>query len=449
MDTVEIFSRLLGLVYFAAFFPFIFQIRALIGENGILPLQKYLNFIALRLPKEKYYYFPTLFWFNASNKALMSVAFLGTFLSIVLMIGYFTPLALIGLYVLYLSIVWAGQIFLGYGWEGFLLEITIHAFLLNLTPIPDTFVWISIYFLLFRFHVQAGAVKLQSKDPYWRNLTATYIHYESQPLPNPLAWYMRKMPLWFHKASCLYMFFVEMVVPFAIFFGPEIRFVAFTLLVSLQLMIAFTGNFSFLNLMTIVLCTVLLGVQPTEVTWVAPFGILLLTLQAIRFANHFFPRSIFERILQPFQHFFLVNRYGLFAVMTVKRYEIIPEGSDDMETWKPYGFRFKPDNVTERPPIIAPFQPRLDWQMWFLPFALFDPNSWFQSFLSALLEGNKEVLKLVRINPFPDKPPKYIRARAYLYEYTSWAEGKLSKAWYKRKDAGLFTPTLTLKNPKS
>ena len=195
-----LFPRLLGFIYFCAFGAFLFQIKGLISSNGILPLADHLSWLRKQLPKRCYRLAPTLFWLNCSDQALMAVIAIGTALSVLLMFGIFPPLLLLLLYVLYLSIVTAGQDFLSFGWEGFLLEITVNAFFLSLTSPPNLMVWISLNLVLFRFHLQGGAVKLQSKDPNWRNLTGVAYHYQSQPIPNMVAWYAHKLPMWFQKA---------------------------------------------------------------------------------------------------------------------------------------------------------------------------------------------------------------------------------------------------------
>lgn len=226
----NLFPRLLGLIYLAAFSAFIFQIKGLIGIKGILPISEYLGLLKKHYPKKCYRIFPTLFWINSSDSALIAVAITGTLLSLAMVLGLFPTAILFLLYVLYLSIISAGQEFLSFGWEGFLLEITINAFFLSLTSPPNLMVWISINLLLFRFHFQAGAVKIQSRDANWRNLTALAYHYQSQPIPNMIAWYVHKLPLWFHKLSTLLMFIIELIVCFGVFGNETIRifvFVAF------------------------------------------------------------------------------------------------------------------------------------------------------------------------------------------------------------------------------
>lgn len=447
MTPVDIFIRLLGFVYFCAFGAFIFQIKGLLGKEGILPITRFLDFIQVRYSKEHYRLkFPTLFWFNNSDKALLAVVYSGTFLSVLLMFGIYPPPILLMLYILYLSIVTVGQIFLGYGWEGFLLEVTAHAFLLTLTPIPDIMVWLSVNFLIFRFHFQAGAVKIQSKDANWRNLTAISYHYETQPLPNTTAYYIYRAPMWFHKMCCAGMFFIELALPFALFFGPEARLAAFIGFTGLQFTIWATGNLSFLNYLTVTLCTLLIAPQPTEQgILMGIIGSLYLALQIIQFTHHFFPRAEFERILAPFHPYYIGNRYGIFAVMTTKRYEIVTEGSLDGKEWKEYIYKYKPSLLNWRPRRISPYQPRIDWQAWFLPFRDYMYDSWYQNFLAHLLKNTPDVIKLLRFNPFPDQPPNFIRSKAYLYKFTTFKEKKETGNWWKREYAGFFGPTISLK----
>lgn len=453
-----LFVRLLGLIYLFAFGAFLFQIRGLIGVNGILPLKTYLNFLATYHPKKKFFYAPTILWMSQSNFALMGLVVAGCLISICLMAGLFPALCLLSLYLLYLSLVSAGQDFLGFGWEGFLLEITAHAFFISLTTVPCLMIWWSLNFLLFRFHLQAGAVKLQSCDPSWKDLTAIAYHYQSQPLPNSVAWYAHKLPLWFQKFSVYAMFFIEMVVPFGIFLSADIRFATFIALVGLQYGIWLTGNFSFLNYLTAVLCIILLSndilsplmTAPQDLTpsiylvsFINSGGFFLLGIQCLRLWHNFFGGKILERFFYWISPFHLANRYGIFAVMTRERYEVVIEGSEDGQHWKEYLFRYKPSEVTRRPRRIAPYQPRIDWQAWFLPFSDYT-EKWFQNFLVHLLKGTPDVLSLLRENPFSQAPPRYIRSLIYEYTFTSVEEKRKNGAWWKRSLIGEFSPTLYL-----
>lgn len=458
----ELFIRMLGAIYFFAFGAFLFQIRGLIGSGGILPIQNFLNAIKQRFGTKSYYVVPSLFWINASDAALMGVVWVGTALSALLFLNIHPPILIPIIFVLYTSIVSTGQNFLSFGWEHFLLEVTANAFFLSLTTVPNIFIWISINFLLLRFHFQGGIVKLLSSDINWRNMTAVAYHYQTQPIPNTIAWYVHKLPLWFHQLSTALMFFIELVVPFGILAGENVRFAVYILLVGLQVMIWATGNLSFLNYLTVVLCTILLSNKFLGVLFAAPaipeptslaltiflsvVGAVLIFLQVINVWNHLMaPNPIFSKILNWLSPFRIINRYGIFAVMTTKRYEIVIEGSDDGVTWKEYLFYHKPSEVDRRPRRISPYQPRIDWQVWFLPFSSFQNEHWFQQFLSHLLLGSPQVLKLLRKNPFPDKPPKFIRALYYDYVFTDFETKKRTGHWWKRELLGNYSPTLQLR----
>lgn len=453
--------RLLGFIYLFAIGAFLLQIRGLIGKNGILPVKQYLDYFRVYSSKKRYFYIPSLFWFNSSDKALMGLTIFGTCISIVLILGYFPALCLALLFVIYLSIVSVGQDFLSFGWESFLLEITFYTFWISLTPIPNLMTWINLNFLLFRFHIQAGAVKLQSRDYAWRDLTALAFHYQSQPLPNTWAWYVYKWPTAFHKTSTLFMFFAELIVPFGLFLTDEIRAITGLILIAFQCIIWFTGNFSFLNHLTAVFCIIAFNNYYLSIFQDPPivystYGIMdyflsfiglgFLILQSVRLWHHFQPyHHVMSKWLDWFSTLHLVNRYGLFAIMTKKRYEIVIEGSEDGIEWKEYLCWYKPSEITRRPRRISPFQPRLDWQMWFLPFDDFESSTWFHQFLYHILKGNPEVLKLLRYNPFPNQPPKYIRALMYDYQFSTKQQKKEHGWWWQRELMGQFSGVLKLR----
>jgi len=456
-----LFIRLLGFIYFFAFGAFLFQIKGLIGQNGILPLDSYLRWIRSRLPKNYYRLLPTLFWLNSSDAALMGVAAVGTLLSILLMAGVFPSILLLLLYVFYLSIVSAGQDFLSFGWEGFLLEITVNAFFLSLASPPNLMIWISINLVLFRFHFQGGIVKLQSGDPNWRNLTGVAYHYQSQPIPNATAWYVHKWPMWFHKLSTALMLFVEIIVPFAIFGNDSMRLATFIALVGLQWTIWMTGNFSYLNHLTVVLCVILVA-NAYFPPWISDAstlidppspvieficlsaGAILLLFQIVQLWQHFIPNETFYRWLQHIGPFHIANRYGIFAVMTTNRYEIIFEGSEDGILWKEYTFFHKPSEITRRPRRVSPYQPRIDWQAWFLPLGKYRYDAWLSNFIYHLLKGTPEVLALLRENPFSQQPPLYVRTLMYEYTFSSAKEKKEYGWWWKREYIGVFTHPVAL-----
>ncbi len=458
---IDLFTRLLGAIYFFVFFAFAFQIKGLLGEQGILPIKYYLNTVRFLNIWKRLYWTPSLFWISSSNRMLMGTCFLGMLLSFVLIFKFQPALTLALLYILHLSIVSTGQAFLSFGWEMFLLEVTFNAFWINLTPAPNVLVWISLNLVLFRLYFQGGYVKLQSKDPNWRNLTALSYHYLTQPIPNAIAWYVHKFPMWFHKLSTALMFGVELFIPFLIFGTQEMRLAAFIFMFGLQYFIWLTGNFSYLNHLSVVLCLILISnhyfsvfISPITESVKNPLlldiavsivGLGLILLQLVNFWHHVVKRkSLLSDILNWFYPFHIVNRYGIFAVMTTKRYEIVIEGSADGTQWKEYTFYYKPSEINRRPRRISPFQPRIDWQAWFLPFTYFSDEPWFGEFLTHLLLGNREVIKLIRHNPFPDKPPKYVRALLYDYTYSDWETKKNTGAWWNRQFIKAYSPTLSL-----
>jgi hypothetical protein len=306
-------------------------------------------------------------------------------------------------------------------------------------------------------------VKLASGDPSWRDLTAMAVHYETQPIPTPIAWYAHLLPLWLQRFSTAMVLVIELAVPFMIAAGRYPRRVAAVILIGLQLMIAVTGNYAFFNLLTVALCVTLLDDGAPAIRRWAPTASMTaersrLWLPAI-VAIVTVPVSVsilggqlgFTRppavgwlagAIDPLRS---VNGYGLFAVMTTTRPEIVVEGSQDGSTWKAYEFFDKPGDLSRRPPWVAPFQPRLDWQMWFAALGRFDNEVWFQRFCARLLEGSPPVTKLLAVNPFPDTPPRFVRATLYRYRFTDWSTGRSTGMWWMRERVGDYAPVLSHK----
>jgi hypothetical protein len=477
------FLRALGIIYLIAFLSLWVQVKGLIGSNGILPIQGLLDLIRQQLPgMERIRIFPTLFWISASDAALHVVCGLGVLFSVLLILGIAPLPSLIVLWVLYLSLTVAGQDFLSFQWDILLLEVGFLAIFfapLALTgglaheTMVSPLVLFLLWFLLFRLTFESGVVKLNVGDPTWRNFTALDYHYWSQPLPTWTAWYLQQLPHWFHVLSMGFMYIAELAAPFLIFWGRTPRIVGCGLMVLLQVLIGLTGNYNFFNLLTIALCLLLLDdaflrsvlpvgfaawlggaaavTVPIPTGWsvVAIFVAALVLLvggkQLLETAFPWFPMphmlDRLERALHPFRS---VNPYGLFRVMTVKRPEIIVEGSDDGATWFPYEFKWKPGDLTVRPKFVEPHQPRLDWQMWFAALGRHDSEPWFQNFLVRLLQGSPDVLALIRKNPFLDHPPKFIRAVLYEYEFTDLTTKRREGTWWRRRLRGLYSPVLSL-----
>jgi predicted DCC family thiol-disulfide oxidoreductase YuxK len=488
-----LFFRLLGMTYLAAFFSLSTQITGLLGSNGILPASDFLKLIQSNFGLEQYWFFPTLAWVNASDGFLRFLTLGGATLSLAVILGIATLPALIILWIFYLSIVTVGRDFMSFQWDALLLEagfLAIFSAPSQLWPgvrkatAPSTtlrpsqhgernrtaFLWL-FRLLLFRLIFSSGAVKLLSRDPTWRHLTALEFHYETQPLPTPVAWYMHLLPARFQEASVVFVFFVELLIPFLIFAPRRLRFVAGGFLVFLQALIALTGNYCFFNLLTIALCVLLFddaslsrlfprfladrilagtGQARKRSPWrwlVAPVALIVLIAGILQIADLFARRNLPRpalRLLRIVQPLYLVNSYGLFAVMTTTRPEIIIQGSNDGENWLPYEFKYKPGDLTRAPTWVEPFQPRLDWQMWFAALGSYQGDPWFVNFVFRLLQGSPQVLRLLASNPFPRAPPRYIRALLYDYHFTDWATKRAEGRWWSRELRGIYLPVATL-----
>ena len=456
------FLRGLGLVYLSAFWSMVTQIEGLIGTNGILPLQEQIVHIAQALPHEKYWYFPTLFWFDASNSALKGVCFAGIAAACLVTFNIFTRAALIACFVCYLSITTAGQDFTSFQWDVFLLESGFLAILLTWNSPIILFLY---RLLIARFMFMGGVVKIVSGDQSWANLTALNYHYLTQPLPSPLAYYAYFLPEWWHKLCVSGVLFIELLVPFFVFMPRPFRLFAGWSFILLQVSIILTGNYTFFNLLTLLLCLFLFDdrdivritpewlrvrieqhYQPAAfaanlcaIVW-AGFVIVVLTTQFWMAQTQRVPFKPLATLLQVASVFAVINNYGPFAVMTTERNEIIIEGSQDGEHWLEYGFKYKPDVVDKLLSWNIPHQPRLDWQMWFAALSELQPGSWFEKFMQRLQEGSPEVLALLAHNPFAKQPPAYLRAYLYRFTYTPPDQRAISGHIWNREKLRLYWP---------
>jgi hypothetical protein len=323
----------------------------------------------------------------------------------------------------------------------------------------------------------SGVVKLASGDPAWRNLTALEYHYYTQPLPTRVAWYLHLAPAWFQHTSAAFMFFIELVIPFLILAPRLWRFVGGGFLILLQLLIALTGNYAFFNLLTLALCVLLFDdaflarffpraleerlratTSPPRRSplrhWVTvPITLIILAAGLLQLADvlaiQWLPPSAFQ-LLSDLQPLRISNSYGLFAVMTTTRPEIVIEGSNDGDTWLDYDFRYKAGDLRRAPRWVEPLQPRLDWQMWFAALGDYRGSPWISQLMLRLLQGSPPVLALLERNPFPQSPPKYLRAMIYDYEFTTWSERQAEGVWWSRRLLGAYFPPVSLKqNPES
>ncbi len=469
--TQWIFLRALAVVYAIAFGSLAVQISGLIGTRGILPLTEYLDAVARAVGPARWYMLPSLFWLgdwsSEGDRLLILLCWMGVVLAVGLFFGRLEKLLLVLLYAMYLSLSSAGQDFLSFQWDALLIEAGfLSIFLGRARIIAWLFRW-----LTFRLFFLSGAIKLLSRDPTWRNGTALEYHYHTQPLPTIFAWYMDKLPGWFQWGSTFTVLVVEGAIPFLIFMPRRIRHFAAWLMIGLQVLILLTGNYTFFNILAIALCLFLFDDQalrrfaPARVAarfreqsvaltrvqraFAAALAAVILVLGIGRMFETFGdapePLKTIVRVASPFG---IVNTYGLFAVMTTSRPEIIVEGSDDGELWMPYEFRYKPGDLKRAPRWAAPFQPRLDWQMWFAALSNYRQNLWFVRFASRLLEGSPEVAALLEKNPFPDHPPRYVRAIVYEYTFSTMAEHRQTGVWWDRKPLGTYLPAVGFKQSR-
>ncbi len=507
--TRDLFLRGLGLIFLAAFVSLWTQIDGLIGSGGILPVSDFLTAARAQLGAGAPLVLPTLCWFGSSNDALHLLCGLGVGLSILLTAGLLPAFSLLGLFACYLSLAIAGQTFLSFQWDSLLLETAFLAMFFapwrwqlrgNGSGGSSRVGLFLLKLLLFKLMFMSGVVKLTSGDSAWWDLTALHYHFETQPLPTVLGWWAQQTPTGFQQLSTLFVLVVELGAPFFIWAPRRLRLLGFVLLVALQLLILLTGNYAFFNLLTIVLCLLLLddrllarsgsespAVIPSEVEgsrgrslrvsprdsstslrsgrndgeWQSPpliarrwvvvgAAVLLLPLNAWLILSALRPDAeppkLITALSEAVEPFRIANGYGLFRVMTKERPEITIEGSRDGIEWVPYEFRWKPGASDQPPRWVAPHQPRLDWQMWFAALGSYRQNRWFVRLSARLLENAPDVLALLKSNPFGDTPPRYIRARLSEYRFTSAAERRMSGNWWTAEERGEYLPAVSLRS---
>jgi len=446
----ELFLRALGVIYLLAFGSLALQARGLFGSGGISPIREWVLRLRSVPGRGKYLLYPSLFWLSSSDTALLGATALGMLGSLLLTANILPSWMLLMLYLLYLSFVSLGRKFLAYQWDALLLETGVMAFFFSLAQPPSALMMAAWWLFFFRFIFSSGTVKLTSADPNWRNLRALCFHYQTQPLPNRLAWMAHQLPEPLQKASTLGTFFFELAVPFLVFGTEQMRLLAFGLSVFFQLLILSTGSYGFFNLLTLVLALPLLppdflriidipaAVPPGGTNpifhWVATAAfILFLLLNLFQLLRLFLPGCAPHRLMQLLAPFHISNAYGLFALMTTQRLELVIEGSGDAVRWAAYELRWKPGDPKRAPRQAAPHQPRLDWQLWFAALNPGQLEPWLLNLLRRLLEGEKSVTDFLEDNPFPEKPPKYVRVLVYRYRFTNRGEKRETGYWWHRE----------------
>ena len=517
--------RALAAIYFSAFYSLLFQIKGLIGPDGVLPGRDYLQAVAGSLGRSGYFYAPSLFWYAADSRMLMAVTFVGLAASVVAFLNLWPRLSFFICFLCFLSFVGASQVFSGYQSDGMLLE----AGFLALFFAPPGLMpgWAENHpparaslFLLqwewFRIYFESGMVKLASGDSQWRNFTAMDEYYQNGPLPTWVGWYVEHLPHWFHAATVAGTLALELGLVFMLFFPRRVRLICFFIVTPWEMGVILTANYTFLNYLVLALGFLLLDdkflmrfvparfrssepeatpephlepgddepislfatretdaaaeagaahegehssivsgqamqSRPAFYWWVTRLSVTAFLLMwiaydttaemiAIPFRRLRLPAEPIEA-LEPFR---IANQYGLFAVMTRGRYEIEFQGSNDGVNWTAYEFRNKPQALDEAPRIYAPYQPRFDWNLWFASLGEWRENEIVPVTEERLLLGDNDVLALFRGNPFPQLPPRYVRAVLWQYWFTSMDEKRSTGDWWSRESLGLYAPELTM-----
>jgi hypothetical protein len=449
-------------IYFVAFLVALRQFTPLLGERGLLPVPRFVAYVPFRSS-------PSLFQLRYSDRLLRAVAWTGLATSALVVSGipdaWPVPLEMLAwalLWALYLSIVNVGQTFYSFGWETLLLEAGFLAIFLGpawtFTPLPLVYL---VRWLVFRLEFGAGLIKMRG-DECWRDLTCLYYHHETQPMPNPLSWYFHHLPRALHRVEVLGNHFAQLVVPWFLFAPQPIATVAGVLIVATQSWLVLSGNFSWLNVITIVLAFAafddaalgrLLPIArpaleqsvPLEIV-VAIVTLLVLGLSYRPARNLLSSRQLMNSSFDPLH---LVNTYGAFGSVTKLRYEVIIEGTVDplptpASEWREYEFKAKPGDVRRRPPQYAPYHLRLDWLMWFAAFSSPRYHEWFMPLLVKLLEGDRATIALLAGDPFPGGPPQVVRAQLWLYRFTTPAERRQTGAWWQRSYVRPYVPPVSL-----
>src|SRR5438876_9255332 len=469
--------RMLGFVYAVAFLVAAQQLVPLVGEHGLTPASHFFERVQAHFGSRSAaaLQLPSLFWFGISDQGLAIFAWVGFGLSLIVLGGFANAILLGILWAMYMSIIHVGQIWYGYGWETQLLETGFLSIflcpLLDGRPFPSCrppllVIWL-FRWLGFRIMIGAGLIKLRG-DPCWRDLTCLYYHYETQPIPSPISRYLHFAPHWFHKIETAWNHFIELIVPWFSFGPRHARHVAGILLVTFQIILIISGNLSFLNYVTIIpflacfddtfLRRILPGslvrradqaVEQSEPSRVQnglaiALSILVAYLSIAPVLNLVSDRQLMNYSYDPLD---LVNTYGAFGSVGRDRPEIVFEGTDDPfitgdTKWREYEFKAKPGDPKRRPAFIAPYQPRIDWQIWFAAMASPAQYPWTFHFVWKLLHNDPDTLSLLANNPFPEKPPHYVRARLYRYRFASLGE----KGWWKRELISEWLPALSADN---
>jgi len=456
--TVRLTLVAFGLVALFATAALWAQLPGLYGKDGLTPIAETME--GLSRGNASFFDVPTLLWLGWSDAALHLLLGVCVLASLLITAGIAPRWASVTLYVCWLSVVQVGAPFLNFQWDILLLETAVvfaflapngvRPFLATTWKEPGRAVRFAVAVLACKVTLGSGIVKLASGDESWRDLTALTYHWWTQPLPTWTSVLAHQWPMGLQKLLCAVMFVLELPIPILALGPRRARLIAAAGLMAMQLGLIVAGNYSYYNVLTFVLALPLLDDEalragtkwlPTKSpVWSWALAAAFAVLSATSFSRRFVVDPPLRSVVDRLNPLHVVNAYGAFAVMTKTRPEIIVEGSDDGVTWKPYEFPWKPGRLDRRPDFVAPWQPRLDWQLWFASLGTCQQNPWFISFQWHLLKGTKSVGALVEANPFPT-PPKYVRSTTYEYRFAPLAAPRV---WWTRTDTGPYCPPLAL-----
>jgi len=493
-----IFLRALGLIYLSAFYSLLFQIKGLIGPNGILPAADYLQAMHAALELRSYWSAPSLLWFGAGNGALMTLCWVGLIASLLLTLNLWPRASLLICFVCFVSFVSVARDFSGYQSDGMLLEAGFIALFFapaGLRPgwgaenLPSRASLFLLQWEWFRIYFESGVAKIASGDPAWQQFTAMDDYYQNGPLPTWIGWYVQHLPHWFHASATVYTLVTELLIVWMLFLPRRFRIVCFFIVTPFEISIIATANYTFLNYLVLLLGVLLLDDRFLE--WILPSRLRALirgeSPMAVPGATDAMPAELRagvgaewrERLtplrrafaglclglvfysttalllwmfvpglplpqapVQALEPFRIANSYGLFAVMTHERYEIEFQGSPDGKTWIAYPFRYKPQAINEAPGIYAPYQPRFEWNLWFASLGPWQQSRFVVWAEERLLKNEPDVLALFANNPFASPPPREVRTVIYQYWFTDMRTKRETGNWWRRQELRQYAPAL-------
>ncbi|MCK6211327.1 lipase maturation factor family protein [Georgenia sp. EYE_87] len=451
-----VLQRGIALLYLVAFVAVLRQFRPLLGEHGLLPVPRYLDRVGARTG-------PTLFRRRYSDRLVLAVGWAGVVLALSVVAGlpqsgppWVPMLVFLAMYGLYLSVVNVGQVFYGFGWESLLLEAGFLAAFLGSDEVAPPVVVIFLFrWLVFRVEFGAGMIKMRG-DVVWRDLTALYYHHETQPMPGPLSWFFHHLPRPLHKVEVAANHVTQLVVPWLLFLPQPVASAAAAVIVVTQGWLVLSGNFAWLNWLTMVLAfsavsdDVLDQFLPLREATHAPspawFVVIVLAVSVLLVVLSWWPAknllSKHQAMNASFNQWHLVGAYGAFGSITRRRSEVVVEGTDDDDPftsdWREYEFKGKPGSTGRRPRQYAPYHLRLDWGMWFLALGSPSQYRWFTVLLRRLLEADRPTLRLLAHDPFAGQRPRYVRARVFRYRYSTFEELRRTRQWWVRHEEGML-----------